>query len=77
MHEEKYELTIGGRLGASKKDSREALILNRVIRWTPEGIEYEADPRQVEKLLAEVELDGSEVKGCATPSAKPLAHQIE
>ncbi len=37
--------------------------------------EYEADPRQVEKLLVEIELEGA--NGAATPGQKVLAHQIE
>ena len=71
----KYELTVGGRLGPGKNDTREATILNRVVRWTSKGLDYEADPRQVERLLAEVELD-SGTNGAATPGIKPLAHQI-
>ena len=40
-------------------DDREATMLNRVLRWTEEGITMEADPRQVEKLLHEMRLDGA------------------
>ena len=58
---ERYELTVGGRLGPGPNDDKEATVLNRVIRWTPQGLEYEADPRQVEKLLEEISLPrGSE-----------------
>ena len=32
-------------------------MLNRIVRWTTRGIEYEADPRQVEKLLREIGLE--------------------
>ena len=39
-------------------------------------MEYEADPRQVERLLAEVELAGEKVNGSATPGTKGLAHQL-
>ena len=44
-----YELSVGGRLGPGPTDGKETIVLGRVIRWTDEGIEYEADPRQVEK----------------------------
>ena len=44
-------------------------------RWTPQGIEYEAHPRQVEKLLKEIELEGA--NGAVTPGVKILAHQVE
>ena len=55
----KYELTVGGRLGPGHDDEKEISVLNRIIRWTPKGIQYEADPRQVEKLLREIELEGA------------------
>ena len=68
---------MGGRLGPGPNDDKEATVLNRVIRWTPQGIEYEADPRQVERLLEEMDLDGDGVKGLVTPGTKMLAHQVE
>ena len=51
-------------------------MLNRVVRWTAVGLEYEADPRQVERLLAAVEPAGEGVNGCATPGAKVTAAQV-
>jgi len=50
---EHYELTTQPRMGPGDDDAKEGIILNRVIRWTEQGLEYEADPRQAEKLLAE------------------------
>ena len=41
---DKYELTVSGRLGPGPSDSKEVSVLNRIIRWTSKGIEYEADP---------------------------------
>ena len=49
--EDKYELRKGGRLGPGSGDATELTVLNRVLRYTPDGFEYEADPRQSEKLL--------------------------
>ena len=71
-----YELTRGGRLGPGEEDDREATVLNRVVRWTQAGLEYEADPRQFERLLAEVELAGENVNGCATPGSKVTVAQV-
>ena len=71
-----YEMTRGGRLGPGSQDDREATVLNRVVRWTSAGLEYEADPRQVERLLAEVELAGEKVNGSATPGSKVTAAQV-
>ena len=51
-------------------------MLNRVLRWTEQSAEYEADPRQVERLLEEIELDGDGVKGVATPGQQPRQHQV-
>ena len=39
-----------------------------------QGIEYEADPRQVEKLLESLDLE--DAKKVATPGVKPLPEQI-
>ena len=40
-------------------------------------LEYDADPRQVERLLEEMELEGEGVKEVVTPGLKVLAHQVE
>ena len=42
MLKQKYELKVGGRLGPGPTDDKEATVLNRVIRWTKSGVEYEA-----------------------------------
>ena len=47
--EEKYELKKGGRLGSGIDDAKEATCLNRMIRWCSDGLEYEADPSQIER----------------------------
>ena len=61
----KYKLTVGGRLGPGPNNDKEISVLNRIIRWTPNGIQYEADPRQVQKPLREIELEGA--NGAVTP----------
>ena len=33
----KYEDTVGGRCGPGLKDDKEISVLNRIIRWTPNG----------------------------------------
>ena len=45
-------------------------MLNRVIRWVDGGVEYEADPRQAERLLEGLNLDGEGCKPMATPGVK-------
>jgi hypothetical protein len=71
---EHYELTIGPRLGPGDQDAKEATILNRVVRWTAEGLEYEADPRQAEKLIHECGMEGS--NSVSTPGLKETAAQV-
>ena len=71
----KYEPTVGARLGPGKEDDHEGLVLNLVVRWTGQGIEYEADPRRAEKLIRDTELHGA--NAVTTPGVKPLAHQLE
>ncbi len=63
--QEHYECTLQPRIGPGPEDAREGLVLNRVVRWTTEGVEYEADPRQAEKLVAECGLTGANT--VATP----------
>ena len=65
---EHYELTTQPRVGPAPQDAKEAVVLNRIVRWTTSGVEYEADPRQVEKLLAECGLTGS--NSVATPGVR-------
>ena len=72
--ESKYELKKGGRLGPGPNDDKEALCLHRIIRWCSDGLEYEADPRQIEKLIEELDLDGA--NSCVTPGLKQLPEQI-
>ena len=44
----------GGRLGGGATNVREVRLLNRIIRWTPTGLLYEADPRHAEQLARDV-----------------------
>ena len=50
-------------------------MLDRAIRWTEHGLEYEADPRQVEHLLDGLGLAGA--NSVATPGLKLLLEQLE
>jgi len=72
---EHYECTIQPRIGPGPKDGKEGIVLNRVIRWTSEGLEYEADPRQAEKLIAECGLTGSNTM--ATPGVRVSFAELE
>ena len=75
--EKLYELKEAARLGPGPEDDKEATVLNRVVRWTPEGLEMEADPRQAEKLLRDLKLDGAGVKAAASPGVRPTREQLD
>lgn len=61
MHES-FLVKVVGRLGDGPQDVREISILNRIVRWTQEGIHYEADPRHAELLVRDVEASGPVVR---------------
>ena len=63
-----FELKIRGRLGVGVKGENEIRILNRCVRVTAKGLEYESDPRHVD-LIAE-SLNLTESKAVATPGIK-------
>ncbi len=50
MHE-RFLLKELGRLGGGQGELQEMRVLNRVIRWTPTGLKYEADPRHAEIVV--------------------------
>jgi hypothetical protein len=50
MHE-RFLLKELGRLGGGPGEQRELRVLNRILRWTPAGLKYEADPRHAEILI--------------------------
>ena len=72
--EARYELTEAARLGPGPDDDKEARVLNRVVRWTAEGLEYEADPRQAEHLVQDLQLEGAKALG--TPGCKATPEQL-
>ncbi len=43
-------------IGSTPEDQKEVKILNRIVRFTGEGVEYEADPRHVEILIQDMGL---------------------
>ena len=71
---QRYEITVAPRLGPGPQDAKEGSILNRIIRWTGDGLELEADPRQAERLMEECGLTGA--NSVATPGVKPTTEQV-
>jgi len=71
----RYEITIQPRLGPGPGDAKEGLILNRVVRWCEDHLEYEADPRQVERLVADCGLE--QCKTVGTPGVRAAFKELE
>eukprot|EP00973_Karenia_brevis_P051025 7085559-Karenia_brevis.AAC.1 len=46
-----FEIEVTAFLGPEDKDDKEVVILGRVVRWSDEGIEYEADPKHRKIIL--------------------------
>ena len=51
-----YELTEAHRLGPAPTDDKEARVLNRIVRWIEDGLEYEADPRHAGLIIRTLNL---------------------
>ena len=68
MMKAEYDIKVRGKLGPDAKDDKDITILNRCIKWTATGIQYEADPRHVEILINE--LDMHKTKPATTPGSK-------
>ena len=71
----KYELTETGRIGPAPEDGKEVKVLTRVVRWTAQGLEYEGDPRQLERFVLDLKLEGTRRVG--TPGVKQVMEQSE
>ena len=56
---EHYESTIAPRMGKGPDEAKEGRMLNHVIRWCEASIEYECEPRQIEKFVTECGPEGS------------------
>ena len=46
-----FEIKVRGMLGSDEQDDKEIVILGRTVKWTNEGIRYEADPRHRRLIL--------------------------
>ena len=51
---QQFEAKVKGRLGPRIADDKSMRVLNRIVHWTPSGIEYEADQRRVEIIIRDL-----------------------
>ncbi len=63
--DERFEIETNT-IGRGEGESMEGRVLNRVIRATAEGWEYEADQRHAETIVEKMGLQGA--KGVSTPA---------
>ena len=67
---QRYEVAFRIRIGPSQNDDKSIRILNRVVTWTDDGIEYEADQWHAEIIVRDSGLC-TEAKPVVTPGNKP------
>jgi hypothetical protein len=76
MHE-RFLLKELGRLGGDPGELRELRVLNRIVRWTPQGLKYEADPRHGEILVRGVAGAERALSAPGTPSKEFEGPNVE
>ena len=64
-----YEIKMRGVIGPDGDDLKETRILNRMVRWTDDGIEYEADDKYTRTIVADLSLQ-TDSKGSDVPLAR-------
>ena len=69
---DKYEIKTNF-LGPEQHHQQEIRVLNRTIRWTQKGVEYEPDQRHAELLVREMGMETS--KPVATPGVADTAEE--
>eukprot|EP00969_Alexandrium_andersonii_P367126 15470026-Alexandrium_andersonii.AAC.1 len=75
---EKFMCKVEGRLGRGARGLQEVRLLSRVIRWTPEGLLYEADPRRAEQLQRDLPRSASaDGRGISFPGFRREAEAEE
>ena len=72
--QDKYKLKTE-KLGNGKDDQKEVRILNKIVRYTAEGLKLEADPRHAELVIKELGLQGA--KSVKSPGSKDEKKKME
>lgn len=63
-------------MDAAQELQKEARLLNRIIRWTVQGITWEPDPRHVEIVLQGLQLDDGKSSHVVTPGDREAARRV-
>ena len=71
-----FEAKVKCRLGQGIADEKSMRLLNRIVHWTPSGIEYEADQRHAEIVIRELGLK-PDSKSVNTPGTAAKWEELE
>jgi hypothetical protein len=74
--QESFLVKVVGRLGGDQNDLKEIRVLNRILRWTPAGISYEADPRHAELLVRDMPAAGPAVRTPGVKAGRPTGASV-
>ena len=66
--EKRYKIKLRGILWPDRRDLKDIVILNRLLRWTNDGLEHGPDPRHVELMISQLGLQ--DAKAVTTPGVK-------
>lgn len=72
-----FEVKVRAKLGPGKRDDKEVTILGRIVRWTSDGIEYEADPKHRKILLEKFGLVEGESRSLVNNGEKEWRNEEE
>ena len=75
MMKREYDIKVRGKLGPDSNDDKAITILSRCFKWTPQGIQYEADSINGEILINELDLH--KTKPSTTPGSKGASVEDE
>ena len=70
-----FDIIVRGILGMDQKDDKEMVILGRIVRWTEEGILYEADPKHRRLILEYFGFEGN-AKGLSFNGKRMIRRKI-
>jgi hypothetical protein len=70
-----YDIKDRGIMGSGNGETKEVTILGRTVRWTKEGVEYEADEKHRKELLKKLELEDG-AKAAVSPMVKEEARRV-
>ena len=72
----RFDLKLRGRLGEAPEPPKEIRVLDRILRVTPKGLRWEADPRHSELLMRSLALTAENTRFTGVPGIR-LAEDLD